>query len=606
MVRASLLRDRSFQSDLGLKFQSWYPLKALGSVELKSLHNAIRAALAGQQTASLMFKDNKRATATLEKDVSGRATITVSGIRFSFMDADLLAEDVDIRTAALERVFRERPLCADEESHWLQIARSRTYSDDEYEKLMTELGETPEALSITLRDTDGLDAEAMMPGLPQYYHRLTAKLTDAADLGKFRDGELRAERSSLMERHPIVGLRRAAFGAITRELMDLELFSSLELENVRTLLAANDPYSLVFGFELCCAGISGSGAFGALGEAFLAKLFDRETGHRRCVIFSGCAVIAMAEIRRAALASKAPVFWTRQAALAHAGVLADALAGIPDSQGFWEWAMQGFYPYYHWSGAIERRDDPCWRPEWVNPDVLYAQVLRRACEAYEGTNVESRRQEWFDLLEVTSNELRETERLVEAVYPGPLDGFFPEPAPTSLYVDAAELEAELQRAEKFADAPRASLLGFTSMPSEQTISEVSRLLKTDTVLASPQQSIAYLSLAVHMALRAGSKELSQAAIERCFDIVSATPAFPDIADLLAIIVEACAVYREQSDYRKKVGQNAARFSHYVNDQRDMAITMRSLDFMIRRDPRLAPSVAKARSMLRMKIGRFNA
>jgi hypothetical protein len=603
-VRTPLLRDQSFQHDLGLEPLFQYPLDAGLSAETRSLHEALRAALAGRKTATLVLNDNKRRKATLGQGPGGKATIIVSGKGFSFKDADLLAEDVDVRVAALERVLAERPLSEDEERAWLEIARIRAFSDDEYDELMTELSNTPEGLSSALAEPQGLNSNAMMPSAPQYYHRLTAKLGDAATLQDFRDGELKAERASLMERNADLGLRRAAFGAVARRLGEVELFSSVSAESVRKLLAADDPYSLVFGFELCCAGIGRDGGFSDLGEAFLNKLFDNEKGLKRCEIYSACALVAMVEIRRAARASAAPVFWTRHAAFTHAGVLVDALARLPDTRGFWRWAMEGFYGYYNWSGVVDKREAPGWRPEWIAPEILYAQLFRRVCEAFDGVAAGDRPLAWFDIIERSSSELRETGHFVESLFCDPFEGLFEERVPSSLRVDFPEIEAQLRQADKFVEVPGLAVLVYASTPSQQAIDDVLRLVRSDSVIESQQETLSHLNIAVQMALDVGSHELSQAVIDRCLVIADSALGFSEMPDLLAIVLEGCAVHGHPGSYRESVGKNAARFVHFVTEKREMTNVLSALDLLVRRDPKLAPPLAKARSILRMKLGRI--
>jgi hypothetical protein len=102
---------------------------------------------------------------------------------------------------------------------------------------------------------------------------------------------------------------------------------------------------LLFGFEVGRAQLEKDAACTDLGAAFLEKLFaDPAACESRCEIFAACALIATIDLRRAAKASAAPVFWARLAALTHAGVVTDALGKMPDSKGFLRWASRNFMP----------------------------------------------------------------------------------------------------------------------------------------------------------------------------------------------------------------------------------------------------------------------
>src|SRR5205814_22399 len=144
-------------------------------------------------------------------------------------------------------------------------------------------------------------------------------------------------------------------------------------------------FSLVFCFELCCKLFRADGGFLDLGTSVLEKLLNRDASLRRCRIYSALALISGANLRRAARALDAPVYWVRLAALAHAGVLADALySGVEDADGFFEWSKARFLQNYRWHGLVDLRDAPRWRPEWITPEHLYAEVLGRLNGALQG------------------------------------------------------------------------------------------------------------------------------------------------------------------------------------------------------------------------------
>jgi hypothetical protein len=146
-------------------------------------------------------------------------------------------------------------------------------------------------------------------------------------------------------------------------------------------LTAEDPFSLVFGFELCQHRLSkGEKAAAVLGTKFLKRLFgDKEWLQSRLELFSACAVIGMVTLRQAANDPPPPLSWFRLAVLSHAGVLTTALRGIKKTSGFFKWIANDFGGTYLWHLAIDPLDEPRWEPDWIGPGALKAELIGRCC-----------------------------------------------------------------------------------------------------------------------------------------------------------------------------------------------------------------------------------
>ena len=91
-IRVRLLLDEAFRSKLGIKPQFWYPLKNGLFVEAGSLHDALRAAIAGRKTASITLKNGRRARVKLAA-AGGKATLRPEKEGFAFTHADLLSTE---------------------------------------------------------------------------------------------------------------------------------------------------------------------------------------------------------------------------------------------------------------------------------------------------------------------------------------------------------------------------------------------------------------------------------------------------------------------------------------------------------------------------------
>jgi hypothetical protein len=366
-VRSRLFQDSAFCAKCSLRPTFAFPLGENYTAESGSLHDALRNAIAGRKSAILELQDGTHVRAKLSRR-GGTATIALGAQNFNFDDSDLLCVDKPRRMKALKRVLAAKPLSADEEPRWHKLANERALSDAEFITLMTDLSATPEAFARRFAQPRDIDSDALSPDDPAYFDRLIAPLAGSADIETFIQGPLMAARTDLMRRHFGAGLRRIAYSALWQPLIPFELLRSTQAPEVQSLLAANDPFSLLCGFELCREGVSRDPAFTVLGTRFLEKLFDKDVHKHRCNLFAALAMITTVNIRRAIDAPDAPLWWVRLAVLTHAGVLTDAMSGMSNSQGFLKSAAEVFTSNYLWTTVIDFHSAPRWRPEWIDPD----------------------------------------------------------------------------------------------------------------------------------------------------------------------------------------------------------------------------------------------
>src|SRR5207249_4378108 len=106
--------------------------------------------------------------------------------------------------------------------------------------------------------------------------RLAGPLPVSTSLDAYIGNELSVARKALLVRHPKRGLRRIAFASLWQPLIPFDLLSSMGVVDIASLLHAEDPFSLLCGFELCRARLHDDAAFADLGTSFLKKLLLEE------------------------------------------------------------------------------------------------------------------------------------------------------------------------------------------------------------------------------------------------------------------------------------------------------------------------------------------
>jgi hypothetical protein len=598
-VRDDLLADRAFVAKFGITPQFNLALGGGVSVESGSLHAALRAGTAGKKTATLKLADKSKVRARLELRKSGHVSLQFKGRGINFTDADLLSGEKARRLRALKRVFAARPLLNEEERGWWATAEERSLSDHEFVTLMTELGATPEALTEALNGPMNLDAEQLMPDDPAYYHRLLAPLNGSQDLLAFIGAELAINRGALLKRHRPRALRRIAYSALWQPLIPFNALGAVTPKELSLLLPAEDPFSLLFGFEVCRARVSDRPDCGPLGTRFLEKLIGGgELSQARNYIFSACATIASGHIRRAAKASASPLLWTRLAAFTHAGVLTHALQGLNNPKGFFEWSVENFGAQYLWHGAIDRREAPRWRPDWVSPEHLHAELIGRANAALHASGTEHCPPEWQTLIEAQLKELKKAGRSLATIFPGPFDDFRPAP---SLEGNPffQKLETELQGVAKLSDADGVLSVAYATVPSPAFVGEVVRIVSAppDQPIAEDNTEHLYLDVAAHIAASCHSEQLARAVIDRCLFIARNQSERISANDLFMVMLEACAALSDPKLYHSLIAEKAAQLAFAQREIQAMAQLISVFDVLGQRDPKLVASLSRARAIL---------
>jgi hypothetical protein len=470
---------------------------------------------------------------------------------------------------------------------------------------MTALSATPEALREHLGRPHDLSPDTLMPDEQGYYDRLIAPLKGELELEAYIRVDLAAARKALFKLHPKRALRRMGFAALWQPLIPFDLLSSLDAGDVSPLLEAEDPFSLLFGFELCRHLLPRDAAFVDLGSAFLSKLFDEaEAGTRRRTLFSGLAIIATNNLRRKAKESDAPLFWVRLAALSHAGVLTDALSRLPDPQGFLRWSAENFYPDYLWHGVIDRRDAPRWNPDWIDPDQVYAELVGRVGIALQMSPEADRPSAWVSAVDAALGRLHQKRRALSAFFPGPFDDFQKGVAPSWSQELFAAVEDKLQKAAMLSEVPELLALANSTFPSDSVLENIQRILNQpfDSASAKDRASLEYLRACSQIAGISRSKPLAAAIINHCLFRARETGSDDSVTDLFFVMVEACAAHSDPVAHRELLGTCAANLCFATRESETLSALDAIFDCLGRRDERLMPALARAKAISRVKRG----
>jgi hypothetical protein len=591
-IEKELLEIEGFADTLGVKVTQIVTFDGTHSMTAASFVDALRGATGGRKTTTISLAGGKKVKAKLAFELPGTATVTFENKKFIFGDADLLDSVLASRKKALRRAFGSRPLTSEEESKWIQAVKRSRLTNEDYTELVEALRSTPEHLAGTLAKPQPLSVEKLVPNDLAYYTRLVGPVPAAqSDTSKSQ-----REHHKWLIAKGYVGLRRLAYSTVAQGVIPFDDLDGVALPDIAKLLTAADPFTLVFGFELCRFRLTqGVKAARPLGTKFLQRLFgDKKWLKSRCEVFSACALMATVGLRPIANGSAAPLVWVRLAAFAQAGVLTDALRGLSKTDGFLKWSTEQVGGTYFWHTVVDAQEEPRWEAEWVFPDNLRAELIGRCYHALASVPESKRPRAWTTVIERALAELKPK---LLAFFPGPLDGFTTKPAAGIPEAERKKVKSLLKRRTSFKNSPGLIFLAYSGVLASDLASEIVRLLEaSNDQLAKVKTAEPVLMCGAYVASTTRNEELATAVIGRCARLVSPDSRPVEILRLMLVALKACAAYTDIARYHREVAIVTTQFAYLTPLSAGLEMR-KTLEVLGQRDPRLIASTARATAIL---------
>ena len=363
-------------------------------------------------------------------------------------------------------------------------------------------------------------------------------------------------------------LRRTRFARFTRlaitfaapELVPRSPLQGLDADAAAKAIEAvskvEDPFSLVGAFEICADRAAQDQRFVALGDRLLDSLFDdmqRLTG--ACALFGAIFVITTAHFATHETLQRRPVFWRRLAAAAHASLVVRVFGGNGiDPNEMISWAMRLFGDAYYLSMVSDFAVEPQWRPEWILPKILVADLFGRAVGAWRQLSQEVAPPSWKERVDKAYAWIVAEKIGAFAQYPSVLQGTRRAHRPTL---------AEFQSVPQSADA----FLALANDPTLNTLLSISPFIETfgfpneatgdvEKVLASirsapPEEddklSVLALSVLAHIAVLTENAALADGVSEVCLERARRAVTYGSIFEIVCRLVECTAVMKDRAE-----------------------------------------------------------
>jgi hypothetical protein len=284
------------------------------------------------------------------------------------------------------------------------------------------------------------------------------------------------------------------------------------------------------------------------------------------------------------------------------------MSSIADTEGFLKWAAGLFGPNYLWNTTIDLHDAPRWLPEWIVPDHVFAELVGRVLIAIHRVPSNERPAKWVGLTEAALIELTASGVGISAQFAGPFDDFRPAVMPKSSAIEAfSDVETRLKTTTQLDDAPELFALVSVSNPSDNVIANVRRIVTgpVDEPLTRADE-LKYLRIAARVGAIGRDTDICSAVINRCLVLARRPGRKDSIADILRVMVEACAAHAEAGTYRKQVGDAAAAICFTATTRFDLQNLLVICDTLCIRDEKLTTALSKARATARLKISRVSS
>ena len=377
---------------------------------------------------------------------------------------------------------------------------------------------------------------------------------------------------------------------------------------IEAVSKVEDPFSLVGAFEICADRAAEDQRFVALGDRLLDNLFaDMQRLMGACALFGAIFIIATAHFATHETLQRRPVFWRRLAAAAHASLVVRVCGGNGiDPKGMISWATRLFGDAYFLAVVSDFAVEPQWRPEWILPEILVADLFGRAVGAWRQLPQETSPPSWKERVEKAYAWIVAEQIGAFAQYPSVLQGTRRPHRPTL---------AEFQNLPQGADAFRA----LANDPSAKTLLSISPFIEAfgfpneatgdvEKVLASIQSAppdeddkltVLALSLLAHIAVLTENAALADGVSEVCLERARRIETQEPIFEIVCRLIECTAVVKDGAEAARTLARRLEILAFIIPASEAAAGLASTIEMLKRVQPDLAPLLGRALAAARL-------
>jgi hypothetical protein len=554
-VQSDVLSDTQIAEHLGIHV--FHPVKLAGGITLDRtvLFDVLQKAADGQ-AETVEIPDSAGNTFSVQAAVSGDAIVLTYGDKqLLFPQAALLTSNVEKRAAIGASCLVHHMLASANRQAFEALVCKKDFTHADFFAATQILAGSPHTFAETLADqaqTGTLSKPDFLPSHTGHWENLTAAITQSSSLKEFMAQELAAERQAMIAHDPTSALERMSLTFAAPELVPLDLLKGVDsdalLITIRSLTGSGDPFALAGAFDLCVDRIVGDQRFEELGDVILDKLFgDPKALNQKLVPYAAAFVIATAYLAEHQILQRKPVFWRRFAAAAHAALVASILGPAEEDESLMRWAMHHSGRPYYLSVMNDSFIEPRWRPDWVDPSFIAADIYGRLSASAARLSNDSLPPSWAEKLGKAHAWIAAERLELETGFPAILQGSAPvASAPGPL---TAEMHDTFVREPSFKNfvmlTPLVWAFGF-QVTGRDAVMKVVQDIRSEVALLENNMTEKVLGLAACIAALNKDRELGETIMQVCVEQASAVEEDAALPFFISTMLEAAAAFDDRS------------------------------------------------------------
>jgi hypothetical protein len=567
-LQSDVLADGAIAEQVGIAVSNPINLPEGVVLDRRNLFSAFQKAADGEPIQDVVDVEGVKREIKIE--VKNEVAIASYGAhRIAFPQAALLSANPERRQQILAALLKNNTLTKAAREQLQSLVSKPDYSDADFFAARKILAGAPESFATALRevaDKGTLSRTDLLPTDMSHWENLTAKRITANALVEFVKNELAEERASHIAEDvkDAIDFISLTFGGT--ELVPLEAMRALRsddlLVGLKHLLQFPDPFALAGAFEICAHQAAADQRFVELGDEIIDRLLkDVERLRNELTTFAAAFIIATAYLAEHETLRKQPVFWRRLAAASHASLVTRVLGGSSDDESsLLTWAMRLSGKPYYLSILNDAHSEARWRPEWMAPNYLMADVYGRLQGAVQRLG-EAAPETWYKKLEAAQPSVLKDAPPLSQAFPSVLQGWVPPAEKPADDTDIGRMYADFVR-EPNIDG----LLNFTPIvfgfgfaaDADQAVLKVVQSLRANLGITRPEFAQAALDLAALIAAQNRDPELADAVSAVAVERLVATHDVDRLLPTATVILE-CAAAR--TDRKEALSMLARRFEN---------------------------------------------
>lgn len=389
-IQHSLVEDSEFRRELGVTLS--HTMSLAGGVAVFERTAFLRGVARHHEepAAAATLADTRGVLWRMEcVEHADRPVVTLSnGERtFRLIETPGLKPTADARLRDFDRALQVAGLAGSDLAHWRSTMSERKLEDDEVWKLEQSLLNTPTAISAVIGDAlrSSANVDSLIPADLEYWHRLCGTF-EAHDLQELTT--LTASYAAeLIAGRGVNGARQALFLASEGRLLLGSGIGDLPAEVLialaEELKASGDLLSKVAFVEVALEAVERVPDLVASLVVLIEEVVGLAPGPRSGALWMLTALIVLVDGQLGHLKifeGQAPLR-RRQAAIAHASLIAMRWPPEVDPNEFVAWALEARNTEFYFQTLVDLQREPRWSSEHVAPEQLKNEFVSRLYNA---------------------------------------------------------------------------------------------------------------------------------------------------------------------------------------------------------------------------------